>query len=198
MNYWTTIITLLLFWLPSCAQTISSEDYRVYSAILEQDGAIKASRIVIIQELATSQESNAVNIALKENDLSTLNMMAHEFRFDSVSTATIHRYFTSPSIAEKFTDATAWPISVNLLSKQSFEKLFRHNAGRGWKLFYQRFPGAAGAFSFSKVTYSTTGDRAVVYRAVQRGGLNGNGALLVLEKVQNEWRLKYRFNVWYS
>jgi hypothetical protein len=198
MNYWTYTITLLLFWLPSCAQGISAEDYRVYSAILKQDGALKASSVVIIQELAAPQESDAVHIALRENDLSTLNIMAHEFRFDSVSTATIHQYFTAPPIAEKFTDATVWPISVNLLSKQSFEKMFRHDAGRGWKLFYQRFPGTAGTFSFSKVTYSTTGDRAVVYRGVQRGGLNGNGALFVLEKIQNEWRLKYKFNVWYN
>lgn len=196
MKSWLVVIALLFFRLASYAQLITSEDYRVYETILNRDSASKAKVVVIIKELVGFQEANAVSFALKENDLSTLNTIAHEIRFDSISTATIRHYFAASVDAEKFMDASAWPVLVNLLSKRSFEKLFSHNVSRGWKSFYRKFPGAAGAFSFSKVTYSILGDRAVTYRGVQRDGLNGNGSLFVLEKIRGYWQVKYRFKLW--
>lgn len=64
--------------------------------------------------------------------------------------------------------------------------------------FYRRFPGAAGFPAFSRVGFTTTGDRALVYYESGSGGLAGGGFLLLLEKTRGRWRIVADLMVWIS
>ncbi len=152
--------------------------------------------IVVFKELVNEQDSEMVASAFKSNDLSTLANISHEFRFDSASVNALNNYFIHNTSAISLENKFISPIPVQLIAKKVFDTYLKKNINKGWKHFYTAFPGSEGVFEFSKITYSDSKDRAVTYRAIRRNGLNGNGALLVLEKIGNDWKVKYNFNLW--
>ncbi|MGI4886338.1 MAG: hypothetical protein ACRYFR_15385 [Janthinobacterium lividum] len=177
-------------------QQISGQDYELYTDIIRNKSRESTAAIVVIKELVNEQESEIIASALKDNDLSTLTSLSHEFQFASASVNALNNYFSRDTSKISFEKKFSISAPVQLVTKSIFDNYLKKNVAKGWKRFYKNFPGSEGIFEFSRITYSNSKDRAVVYCAIRRNGLNGNGALLIFEKIGTEWKMKYKFNLW--
>jgi hypothetical protein len=67
-----------------------------------------------------------------------------------------------------------------------------------WPHFYQKYPGAPGILTFSRVGFNDKKDQALLYCAYQRGLLGGGGRFFVLSKINGSWEIKNEVIVWLS
>jgi hypothetical protein len=65
---------------------------------------------------------------------------------------------------------------------------------KGWKSFYEKYPGAHGVFEFSKIIYS--GNYACFYAARYSGDFSARGDIVIMQKENGLWRILTYFNVW--
>jgi len=82
-----------------------------------------------------------------------------------------------------------------LASERELREIF-HRDTKGyisegsWRRFYEKYPGAQGIMSLSRVGFNTTKDEALVYVANQSGLLGGSGSFLVLSKRNGRWEIQ--------
>lgn len=92
--------------------------------------------------------------------------------------------------------------SFNLLAKRVFisdEELKRIiNGGLNWKALYEKYPNSQGVMTLSNVGFDPEMKRTFVYVANTRGGLNGVGLYIVLEKQDGVWKVKEKATGWMS
>jgi hypothetical protein len=72
------------------------------------------------------------------------------------------------------------------------------NQKKGTLLFAQRFPGAGGIISFSRVGFNPSLDEAIVASSFVCGGLCGGGSIYVLRKTFRHWRVVNHWETWSS
>jgi hypothetical protein len=72
------------------------------------------------------------------------------------------------------------------------------NGGLDWKAFYKEYPNSQGVMTLSNVGFDAEMKRAFVYVANTRGGLNGVGLYVVLEKQGGVWKVKEKATGWMS
>jgi hypothetical protein len=67
-----------------------------------------------------------------------------------------------------------------------------------WFSFYRRYPGSLGIVRFSRVGFSSDRSQAVVYWEHTAASLDGVGEYWILRREANQWKLRWRFEVWVS
>jgi hypothetical protein len=85
-----------------------------------------------------------------------------------------------------------WPeltkhLPAHLLSRAERGAVFTGNADDNWKRFYEKYPGATGILTVSRVGLNREKDRALFYLGQGHGSLSGHGQLYVLKKEGDEW-----------
>lgn len=81
-----------------------------------------------------------------------------------------------------------------LITRTQLAEIFRG----GWPAFHSRYPFASGFLSLSPVVWSATGTTALVYFEWSCGELCGAGALLLVERTREEWRIIRDWTFWQS
>ena len=83
------------------------------------------------------------------------------------------------------------------VSSRRVEEINRVLAGPGsWEAFRRTYPGSAGVVRFSRATLDRSGARALVYAAYSCGRTCGSGALVLLSKHKETWRVIGHQPVW--
>ncbi|HLK03058.1 MAG TPA: hypothetical protein VKT53_01360 [Candidatus Acidoferrum sp.] len=84
------------------------------------------------------------------------------------------------------------------LSKKEVDELFKKKHADGWKVFYDKYPGAGGITSLSRVGFNKARDCAVLYSAIGCGWLCGTGHYHLLKKESGKWKLVASHMLWIS
>ncbi len=75
----------------------------------------------------------------------------------------------------------------HLLTRTESDAVFKHDAEGDWKRFYEKYPGAPGIITVSRVGLNREKNRALFYLGEMGGVLAGGGRLHVLKKEGDEW-----------
>ena len=196
------IISLFIF-STVIGQTFNSENYRVYSALIEKEIQDTTNSITIIKELENNKYEPWVKDAIESRNREQLEQLYFWTRdtngnivrpIDSVTQTLILSYYQTQSNKANLTNQFNVNAQIFLVSKSSFKKSLKDD----WGSFYKKYPGSGGAFQFSNIYYSPDNATAVFYYWHGRNGLNGHGSLAVMTKMDNQWHLKYEIYLWQS
>jgi len=102
-------------------------------------------------------------------------------------------------LADKFT----LPVPYLLATEAELHKIFDNDQDgklnmEGWNNFYEKYPGAPGAISFSRVSFNLKKDQALLYVARQAGFVNGSGRVFVLSRQGDTWKIEKEVILWLS
>jgi len=73
-------------------------------------------------------------------------------------------------------------LPVSLLPDKTARDIFAHRDEDGWTVFRERYPGAQGLLTLSRVAFDASRQTAVVFVNNQSGWLAGEGAVFVLAR----------------
>lgn len=206
-----TFFLTLLFLTGSYAfgQQLSSEDYKVYAAVIKTEISDSTKSVAIIRSGIDSQETTKNTYSTADNltskDLSykyqTYNWTENYKKerpsiIDSNSAQLLVDYCKSR--ADKFTLTNDFKQTFRTVLIKKFP-IRRKSIQQDWTNFYEKYPVSGGIFSFAKIKYYTEDKTtAIFYYWVRRNGLNGHGALAVMTKISGEWQMKYKTYLWWN
>jgi len=187
---------------------VSSEDYRVYSAIIKTEITDSTKSVAIIKNGidGTEKNKNTVRIAdkLTSNDLSDryqLYVWTENYKkerlciIDSNSALLLIDYCKISTGKFTLTNNFNQTFKTVLIKKIPVR---RKSIQQDWNIFYEKYPGSGGVFSFSEIKYYTGAATAIVYYWIRRNGLNGHGALALLTKSNDQWQIGYKIYLWHN
>ena len=190
-------------------QQVSSEDYKVYAAVIKTEISDSTKSVAIIKNSIDSTEKN-------KNTFNTVDQLTSKNLSDryQVYGWTENKKKERPSIIDSNStkllidycnsnvDKLIFTNNFNQAYKTVLIKKFpirRKSIQQDWKTFYEKYAGSGGIFSFSKIQYYTEDKTtAIVYYWVRRNGLNGHGAVVLMTKINNEWQTKYKTYLWWN
>jgi hypothetical protein len=106
-------------------------------------------------------------------------------------------FYETPSLDKNKFDLNP---TVSAISSRQFERYFKTIFGKrltkGWKKFYERYPGSHGVFEFSKVVYND--NYACFYVGRHSNNLSGSGDLVIARQINGKWSILTYVNIWMS
>jgi hypothetical protein len=188
---------------------LSSEDYKVYAALINTEITDSTKSVAIIKNGIDSQETSE-NVYLTADNLTSNNSSYKQQTYnwtenfknerpsiiDSNSAQLLVDYCKSK--AEQFTLTDDFNQTFRTILIRKFP-IRQKSIQKDWTKFHEKYPGSGGIFSFAKIKYYSEGEpTAIFYYWVRRNGLNGHGALAVMTKIGGEWRVKYKTYLWWN
>lgn len=209
LKYYFFLTLLLLTSSYSFGQQLSTEDYKVYAAIIKTEVSDSTKSISIIKGTIDSQQMTETTYYTADNlsskDLSDRYQTYGETEkykkerpsiIDSISIQLLIDYCKSK--LGKFILSNEFNQTYKTLLIKKFP-IRQKSIQQDWKNFYEKHNGSGGIFSFSKIKYYTEDNAtAIFYYWVRRNGLNGHGALAVMTKTNGEWQMKYKTYLWHN
>ena len=197
------IFTLVIFTNPVFGQQNIFNDYKIYSLLIKAEITDKTKSAVIVDKLRKDLTIiEWIAEAIQAEDLSQLEQLRFLARDENgnsvreIDTATqklILAFYRSQVSDTKLQNR--FNISdVKALLVNNFP--IKEGSEGEWKKFYKKYPGSGGLFEFSGIHYSQDGEEAIFYHSLFRGGLNAHGALVIMENLKGEWKVRYHINLW--
>ena len=87
-------------------------------------------------------------------------------------------------------------VTVTLITEREQGELFADSHKDAWRSFYQKYGGASGITSLSRVGFNQNRDTAIVYVGNVRNWEAGEGAYLLLTKTDGQWKVVSRTRGW--
>ncbi len=187
---------------------VSTEDYRVYSAIIKSEIRDSTKSVAIIKNCIDSTEKSRYTCSMV-NNLTSKNYsdqyQAHMWTensqkqrpsvVDSTTTQFLIDYCKSSIERFVLTNNFNQAYKTIIINKTPIR---RKSVDKDWKKFYGKYPYSGGIFSFSEIKYYTLDNIAIVYYWIMRGGLNGHGTIAILKKINDKWQMEYRIYLWHA
>jgi len=152
--------------------SIATEEYTVYSALINSRFLRRQTNLAVIQARTEFDERRIV--------------IPQEFEDDLL-----------PKLESSYTLDRRFRLRVKylLLSNEGLDE-FRKDLDKAWELYWKQYPKATGLLTLSRVGFNRSRTRAFVYASEGCGSLCGHGYSFVLEKVGDVWKLKEEKQLW--
>lgn len=196
------IITSLLLAFPKLSGQLNAEDYKIYTALIKSEILNTTRSVTIIKRLENDSSSMCgLTKAIKSKDAVQLEQIrfmtrdAHGNNIPSIDTAALNLildFSQNQDAAATVENLFSLNVRTFLILKSPVKK----HSENGWKKFYEKYPGSGGLFTFSNIYYSQDNKTAIFYHSLRRNGLNGHGALTVMENANDGWKIKYQIYSW--
>ncbi len=167
-----------------------TEEYAVYSALLEKQFAKDDVKLLVVQKQTISSVNNYFIRITVEEPIPDMKKL-----FPSVSEDTFLDYRSknqqSSSLNSKFV------LPIKYVVTDEFE--FKEDEDAAWiDSFYKKYPDARGIIRLSKVGFNKDGTEAFVFAEFICFSLCGGGNNVLLEKNFGVWKVKEQFEGWKS
>jgi hypothetical protein len=106
---------------------------------------------------------------------------------------TIQSFTAQNAKRQSITSPAKGSLKVELLDKKEAQDTVEY--GR-WKKLFTAYPDSSGVVSLSKVGFDKTGTQALVYIANVYGEDAGQGTILFLQKIGQQWKVKEKILNW--
>ncbi|MBY0535633.1 MAG: hypothetical protein K2P88_07270 [Chitinophagaceae bacterium] len=187
---------------------LGAEDYVIYGSIIRTEIRDSSSLAVILRNGIDSLEKSVqTRVTIQQLNSSNLSDRQQVYMWtenrngqrptviDSSLTKLLANFYGSNN--EKVVINNNFSHEHNTLVVKRFPIRQKH-IQQDWIAFYERYPNAAGIFSFSRINYYLGNTTAIVCYWVKRNGLNGHGALAVLKKSSDTWEVEYKIYLWHN
>jgi len=174
-----------------------AEEYAVYSAVLNAEFAAEtATRQFVIDDYTPSPKKPKFTGFIGGLTFSGAALPPIDPQTAADFDAKIKE---SSALERKF----SLNLPYVLVSECDLRKIFPPDAqghidAGPWQQFYEKYPGALGIISLSRVGFNSTKQEAVVRVAVQYGLLGGSGKVFVLSKRSEKWEIRKKVTIWLS
>jgi hypothetical protein len=159
----------------SQSDTVSADEYAVYSAL------INAKYIKSWTELAVIQTRTHFDLMGRDAP----KEFADSLTAKNLNTYTLERRF---DIRVKYV----------LLDEKQLDELFRADLEKGWDNYWKQCPHATGLLTLSRVAFNAKGDEALLNASEVCGPLCGYGYLFRLKKDKGGWKFVDEQFLWIS
>jgi len=167
----------------------TADDYAVYSVAMED--VVGGGSYVVLDTTTIHGKpedlDSALNFPIEDAKLITADLL-NDFRTKNHQSYAIAQHFPKG-------------VRVQLISERERSVMFSGCMGEvncGWKTFYEKYPGAPGITSLSRVGFNKAHDTALVYVGNVRDWEVGSGLYLLLAKNNGEWKVISRTRSWIS
>jgi hypothetical protein len=191
------------------AQQPGLDDYAVYSCIIKNEIPDTIQSIGLLKNGIAGKEVNEYTqnlvLALRSNNYNSLQHLyswteSENGERPTVIDTTMHQHILDfcsyPSNAFELSEKFEIPCKAIMLERYPIKTNSSHE---DWDHFYKKFPGSGGIFAFSRVLYyQENRSTAIVYFWHRRYDLNGHGALVILKKQNEGWKIQYKTYLWWN
>ena len=204
----TTSALLLLSGSYLFGQQFNVDDYKIYSSLIQTEIRDTAKSIAIIKIGISYQElkgnTGTIADAIKSGDSNSIYQICRWTEnnagkkptcIDSISQEIVLDYTDNKFADFVIMDQVSSSAKIILLKDFPIRTKSIDN---DWKNFYKKYPGSGGIFSLSRIMYTPDEMTAILYYWHRLNGLNGHGALAIMEKTGAEWKIKYKIYLWWS
>lgn len=166
---------------------IPTADYRVYDAVLESKFLTSQTTLVLIQSMTL------IRFLPEQEGPATLAWFTRQgFLGGRLDQGLVSDFLIKNATPVKLEKAFDFGVRYRLISPDGQEEpevsLAPIPARRTFPWQAQTAPATIGVLGFSRVGYSTRGDQALVYVAVNRADQTGAGFLILLHRDRGDWR----------
>ena len=172
---------------PSGPVAADSAEYKIYSALIEQQYGRTIHRPVVIDASTIGGADRFVF------DDSFRKMLA--ISLSPLSQECISSYESIMARSSLLDPAFDTTVPCRLVSQAALATIFRQCPG-GWDLLSARFPGCRGYITLSNVGRDASGGEAIVYTEDHCGVLCGEGTFVYLRRGDEGWRVEKKLTVW--
>ena len=172
--------------------SLESEEYAVYSAIISKNYLKQGIRLVVVTtptccEVSKEQKGHVMPLAQ--------NPSAGPFPSQETWESYVERNRTSVALRKLF----KLNVKLQIVPYKKIESLFDAILiEEDWQTFYRMFPHSNGYIRFSRAGFNRAGDEAVVSTAWMCGSLCGEGRYVLLRKKDGQWNVETSFLTWVS
>ena len=171
------------------ANAIASEEYAVYSALIQTIYVKEDVKTIVIGKHTLFFKVNwSKPEEYRKSILDELRPISLETIED------LEKKNENEGELARHLDLT---VTYVLLAKQS-ETKSPDDYEKQWKEFYETYPTSPGIISLSRVGFNSNKDEAVVYVANSCGGLCGKGYYVSLMKGEKDWKVQKEMLLWVS
>lgn len=179
--------------------SLELEDYAVYRAVLLQRfNKSERERFVIGQVL------QAWSLRLHGKETVQSKILQWRLKLNGLAASTaddfVKKNFENSSLESKLELPVPYVLlteaeSTEIWSRPDKESL-RGRAMDGWKIFRERYPGAGGVITFSRVGFDEHKKQALVEVGIQADWLMGNGRVILLSHGEADWEVSGESRLW--
>lgn len=190
---------LLLIFSSAWAQRPTAEDYQIYSLLIntytQRPDSIKQVRHVsIVRNLYMGGEPRSLAEDI-QSDIPPFSFNRMKEKPDSATRKLLVGFPDSLYAGKLKRAGFNTGLTIHMIGKVPVR---RKHIQQDWDTFYKKYPASGGVYGFSGIYYSADRKTAIVYQWKRCQGLCGSGDIIVLEKKENSWRIKYSLNLWMS
>ncbi|MBA4121153.1 MAG: hypothetical protein H0X72_01645 [Acidobacteria bacterium] len=180
-------------------ESFEVNQYAVYDALIADDDLIpyfsRKSNLL-------SNESNLLVIIERTNidylDSSAFRELLAKVpnRLPSLSKATFDDFRACNKSRNLLKDLFTLSVKRVFISDEELDSFFKRKLY--WEGFYKKYPNSQGVMVLSNVGFDAQKKQALVYVSNSRGSLDAIGVYVVLEKQNDVWRVKEKYEAWAS
>ncbi len=175
---------------PDFKTSEETEEYAVYSALLEKLFVKDDVKLLVIQKQTISSGDNYFIRITVEEPIPDMKKL-----FPSVSEDAFLDYRSKNQQSSSLNSKFVLPVKYVVTDK--FE--LKEDGAAAWiNSFFEKLPDAGGMIRLSKVGFNTDRTEAFVYVEFVCPALCGRGNHILLEKDFDEWKVKEQFEGWKS
>jgi hypothetical protein len=165
-----------------------SEEYNVYSAVLNNEYCNNKIKLFIIYEktvdsINSSTGSEFVNLDSKfiKNGMPKIqDDILINFKNENKQKKVFEKQFNLCS-------------NYYLLKESEYENIFKNDKNNdGWKKYRQMYPDSSGIINFSKIGFNNSKNQALVFFSTSFDYDGGIGSYYMLEKENNIWKINQK------
>lgn len=180
-------------------ESFEVNQYAVYDALIADDDLIpyfsRKSNLL-------SNESSLL-VIIERTNIDYLDSSAfREFlakvpnQLPSLSKATFDDFLTNNKNRILLKDLFTLPVKRVFITDEELDSFFKRKLY--WEGFYKKYPNSQGVMVLSNVGFDAQKKQALVYVSNSRGSLDAIGVYVVLEKQNDVWRVKEKYEAWVS
>lgn len=180
-------------------ESFEANQYAVYNALIADDDLIpyfsRKSNLL-------SSKSNLLVIIERANidylgDSNFRELLANvPNQLPSLSKATFDDFLANNKSRVLLKDLFTLPVKRVFISDEELNIIFKDKLY--WEAFYKKYPNSQGVMTLSNVGFDAQKKQALVYISNSRGSLDAVGIYAVLEKQNDVWRVKEKYEAWVS
>jgi hypothetical protein len=172
------------------AQDNQKDEALVYTAALEEIFAQKKIlnkpvKLIVLENTTRFDDFDGDTIFTPDLNLKALSK--------DLKPETIQSFTAQNAKRQSITSPAKGSLKVELLDKKEAQDTVEY--GR-WKKLFTAYPDSSGVVSLSKVGFDKTGTQALVYIANVYGEDAGQGTILFLQKIGQQWKVKEKILNW--
>lgn len=175
--------------------TISNDEYEVYSAVLLQSRNLLSSDQFVIEQFTSGLYLTPKPSLMESETTLAFRTTGLEMKQrSSIIKDFILKNTKKYSLENRFSPS----LRIVFISKQERSEIFSATKafGEGWSEFSKKYPHSKGFIQFSRVGFNTDRDQAIVYCGESTGSLSGAGHIVLLVKEKNKWILTTELRLW--